>query len=102
MSTQEPRITHLSAFVGRPFNEQDRIHDLELSLNDEILARQRKNIEFMIRYYKNGGELPAQGKSIWVLDGKMIDHMPTRLAEGSVLWEEAVCLSFDFRSFSTY
>jgi hypothetical protein len=55
--------------------------------------RQRKNIEFLIHYYENGGEVPPPGQVMWLLDGKVVGEMPRELPEGSAMWREVVRLS---------
>ena len=66
---------------------------LRKELKDESLQDQRKNIEFLIRYYENGGKIPAPGQTIWLLDGKVVDKLPEEIPEGSAVWAEEVCLS---------
>ena len=61
-------------------------------VEDESLQFQRKNIEFLIHYYENGGKVPPPGQSMWLLDGKVVDKMPEKISEGSAMWLEVVCL----------
>jgi hypothetical protein len=65
----------------------------ERSLRMNHINFQRKNIEFLIHYYENGGKVPAPGQTIWLLDGKVVDKEPEEIPEGSVIWAEEVCLS---------
>lgn len=52
---------------------------------------QRKNIEFVIKYYENGGQIPSQGQYMYILDGQLVDKRPVPVPEGSILWVETVC-----------
>jgi hypothetical protein len=67
------------------------IIDAEFKLEDESLQFQRKNIEFLIHYYENGGKLPLPGQTMWLLDEKVVDKMPEKVFEGSAMWAEVVC-----------
>jgi hypothetical protein len=69
-----------------------KVRYLRKALEDESLQFQRKNIEFLIHYYENGGELPPPGQTMWLLDGEVIDKMPEGIPKGSALWAEVVCL----------
>jgi hypothetical protein len=54
-------------------------------------AFQRKNIELLIHYYQNGGEVPPPGQVMWLLDGEFVDEIPEKVSEGSAAWAEAAC-----------
>ena len=74
-------------------DEEFKLRYFRVWLEDESLQFQRKNIEFLIHYYENGGKIPAPGQTIWLLDGKVVDKEPEETPEGSVVWAEEVCLS---------
>ena len=96
MSTQGQgqSITFAPACIGTSIvNEEYMLRCLRKELKDESLQDQRKNIEFLIRYYENGGKIPAPGQTIWLLDGKVVDKKPMEIPEGSVVWAEEVCPS---------
>jgi hypothetical protein len=95
MSTQGQgqSITFAPARIGTSIVDAEfKLRYLRKSLEDESLQFQRKNIEFLIHYYENGGKLPAPGQTIWLLDGKVVDKMPERVSKGSAIWAEDVCL----------
>ncbi len=52
---------------------------------------QAKNLEYLIRYYENGGAVPPCGETMWLLDGKVVGEMPREVPEGSAMWGEEVC-----------
>jgi hypothetical protein len=96
MSTQEQKqsITFAPAYIGTSIvDEEFKLRRLREELRDESYQFQRKNIEFLIRYYENGRKIPAPGQTIWLLDGKVVDKEPEEIPEGSVVWVEEVCLS---------
>jgi hypothetical protein len=96
MSTQGQgqSITLAPACIGTSIvDEEYKLRHLREELKDESLQFQRKNIEFLIHYYENGGKVPAPGQTIWLLDGKVVDKEPIEIPEGSVVWAEEVCLS---------
>ena len=69
-----------------------KLRSLREVLKDESLQFQRKNIEFLIHYYENGGKVPPLGQTMWLLDGKVVDKMPEKVSNGSAMWAEVVCL----------
>jgi len=73
-------------------DEEYMLRHLREELEDDELQFQRKNIEFLIHYYENGGKIPAPGQTIWLLDGKVVDKEPEEIPEGSVVWAEEVRL----------
>jgi hypothetical protein len=97
MSTQGQgqSITFAPACIGTSIvDEEFMLRCLRKELKDESVQDQRKNIEFLIHYYENGGKIPAPGQTIWLLDGKVVDKLPEEIPEGSAVWaEEEVCLS---------
>ena len=96
MSTQEQEqsITFAPACIGTSeVDEEFMLRCLREELEDDELQFQRKNIEFLIHYYENGGKVPAPGQTIWLVDGKVVDKEPEEIPEGSVMWAEEVCLS---------
>jgi hypothetical protein len=96
MSTQVQgqSIIFAPAYEGTSeVDEEFQLRHLREELEDESLQFQRKNIEFLIHYYENGGKVPAPGQTIWLLDGKVVDKEPEEIPEGSVVWAEQVCLS---------
>jgi hypothetical protein len=95
MSTQGQgqTITFAPACIGTSIvDEEYKLRHLREELEDESYQFQRKNIEFLIHYYENGGKVPAPGQPIWLLDGKVVDKEPEEVPEGSVVWLEEVCL----------
>ena len=96
MSTQGQgqSITFAPACIGTSeVDEEYKLRCLREELEDDELQFQRKNIEFLIHYYENGGKVPAPGQTIWLLNGKVVDEEPEEIPEGSVVWAEEVCLS---------
>jgi hypothetical protein len=96
MSTQRQRqsITFAPPCIGTSIVDAEfKLRRLQEELKDESYQFQRKNIEFLIHYYENGGKVPAPGQTIWLLDGKVVDKEPEEIPEGSVMWAEEVCLS---------
>ena len=96
MSTQGQgqSITFAPAYEGTSeVDAEFKLRHLREELEDESYQFQRKNIEFLIHYYENGGKIPAEGQTIWLLDGKVVDKEPEEIPEGSVVWAEQVCLS---------
>jgi hypothetical protein len=96
MSTQGQgqSIIFAPACIGpSEVDEEFKLRRLREELKDESYQFQRKNIEFLIHYYENGGKLPAPGQTIWLVDGKVVDKEPEELPKGSVMWAEEVCLS---------
>jgi hypothetical protein len=96
MSTQRQgqSITFAPACIGTSeVDAEFKLRHLREDLEDESYQFQRKNIEFLIHYYENGGKIPAPGQTIWLLDGKVVDKEPVEIPEGSVVWAEEVCLS---------
>ena len=94
MSTQGQGqgITFAPATIGTSIVDAEfKLRYLRMSLEDEALQFQRKDIEFLIHYYENGGKLPAPGQTMWLLDGKVVNKMPEKIPKGSVLWSEEVC-----------
>jgi hypothetical protein len=97
MSTQGQKraITFAPACIGTSLVDAEfKLGYLRKALKDEsfLSQRQRKNIEFLIHYYENGGKLPPPGQTMWLLDGKVVDKMPEKIPEGSAVWAEEVCL----------
>jgi hypothetical protein len=96
MSTQGQgqRITFSPGCIGTSIVDAAfKLRYLRKSLEeDEALQYQRKNIEFLIHYYENGGKVPAPGQTMWLLDGKVVDKMPETIPEGSAIYPEEVCL----------
>jgi hypothetical protein len=93
MSTQGQGITFAPASIGTSIVDAEfKLRYLREELKDESLQFQRKNIEFLIHYYENGGKAPASGQTIWLLDGKVVDKMPEKIPKGSAMWAEEVCL----------
>jgi hypothetical protein len=95
MSTQKQGqgITFAPAVSGTSIvDEKYKLRCLREELEDESYQFQRKNIEFLIHYYENGGKVPTPGQAIWLLDGKVVDKEPEEVPEGSVVWLEEVCL----------
>jgi hypothetical protein len=89
MSTQGQgqSITFAPACSGTSeVDEEYKLRCLREELEDDELQFQRKNIEFLIHYYENGGKVPAPGQTIWLLDGKVVDKEPREIPEGSVVW----------------
>ena len=96
MSTQKQGQgrTFAPACIGTSeVDEEFKLRRLREELEDECYQFQRKNIEFLIHYYENGGKVPAPGQTMWLLDGKVVDKEPEEIPEGSVVWAEEVCLS---------
>ena len=96
MSTQGQGqgITFAPGCIGTSIVDAEyKVRYLRKSLEDESLQYQRKNIEFLIHYYENGGKVPAPGQTMWLLDGKVVDKEPEEIPKGSVMWAEEVCLS---------
>jgi hypothetical protein len=91
---QKQAITFAPACIGTSIVDAEfKLRYLRKSLEeDEALQYQRKNIEFLIHYYENGGKVPAPGQTMWLLDGKVVDKMPETIPEGSALYPEEVCL----------
>jgi hypothetical protein len=83
-------------------DEEFKLRYFRESLEDESLQFQRKNIEFLIHYYKNGGKIPAPGQTMWLLDGKVVDKRPERVPKGSVMWCEEVCLPLTLTYYYLY
>jgi hypothetical protein len=74
------------AHVGTSVGDAElKLHYLRAALQDGTAEheRQRKNIEFPIDFYEQGRKLPEGGKSIWLLDGKIVDKMPKVVPKGS-------------------
>ena len=97
MSTQGQgqAITFAPACIGTSIVDAEfKLSYLRKALEDGSIQsqRQRKNIEFLIHYYENGGKVPTPGQAIWLLDGKVVDKEPEEVPEGSVVWLEEVCL----------
>jgi hypothetical protein len=95
MSTQGQGqgITFAPACIGTSIvDEEFKLRYLRKSLEDESFQFQRKNIEFLIHYYENGGKIPAPGQTMWLLDGKVVNKMPEKVSKGSAMWPEEVCL----------
>ena len=97
MSTkaQGQAITFAPATIGTSIVDAEfKLGYLRKALDDGSIQsqRQRKNIEFLIHYYENGGNVPPPGQTMWLLDGKVIDKMPEKIPEGSTVWAEEVCL----------
>jgi len=95
MSTQGQgqAITFAPACIGTSIVDAEfKLGYLRKALDDEEFQFQRKNIEFLIHYYENGGKLPAAGQTMWLLDGKVVDKMPEKIPKGSAMWAEVVCL----------
>jgi hypothetical protein len=95
MSTQEQgqAITFAPACIGTSIVDAEfKLRYLRELLKDESLQFQRKNIEFLIHYYENGGKVPPLGQTIWLLDGKVVNKMPEKVSKGSAMWAEVVCL----------
>ena len=49
-----------------------KLRDLRAGLDDKSSLSaplQRKNLEFLIRYYENGGSIPVGDQVMWILDG---------------------------------
>ena len=96
MSTQGQgqSITFAPACIGTSIIDAEfQLRHLREELEDESYQFQRKNIEFLIHYYENGGKVPPPGQIMWLLDGKVIDKKPEEIPKGSVMWAEEVCLS---------
>ena len=88
MSTQKQGqgITFAPAVSGTSIvDEKYKLRCLREELEDESYQFQRKNIEFLIHYYENGGKVPTPGQAIWLLDGKVVDKEPEEVPEGSVV-----------------
>ena len=66
-----------------------KLHFLRQLLEDNSyeVQRHRENILFLIHYYENGGAPPPRGQTMWLVDGKIVDQMPT-WAKGSAIWPE--------------
>jgi hypothetical protein len=95
MSTQGQgkSITFLPAYIGTSIIDAEyKLRHLREELEDESYQFQRKNIEWLIHYYENGGKVPAPRQPIWLLNGKVVDKEPMEIPEGSVVWVERVCL----------
>jgi hypothetical protein len=97
MSTQGQgqAITFAPACIGTSIVDAEfKLGYLRKELEDKSIycQRQRKNIEFLIHYYENGGKVPPPGQTMWLLDGKVVDKMPEKIPEGSAMWAEEVCL----------
>jgi|SRR5271170_2804607 len=92
MSTQSQVTTISLADLGTQKEIEFRIQSLRRDLEDETLAFQRKNIEFLIHYYENGGKIPPRGQIMWLLDGKVVDKMPETVFRPSALWAERAAL----------
>jgi hypothetical protein len=106
MSTQGQGqgITFAPGCIGTSIVDAEfKLRYLRKSLEeDEALQYQRKNIEFLIHYYENGGKVPAPGQTMWLLDGKVVDKMPETIPEGSALYPEEVCLPLTLTYFTLY
>jgi hypothetical protein len=92
---QVQAITFAPACIGTSIVDAEfKLRYLRKALEDESIQsqRQRKNIEFLIHYYENGGKVPSPGQTMWLLDGKVVDKMPEKISEGSAMWLEVVCL----------
>jgi hypothetical protein len=64
MSTQGQgqSITFAPAYIGISIVDAEfKLRHLREDLKDESSQFQRKNIEFLIHYYENGGKIPAPG-----------------------------------------
>jgi hypothetical protein len=95
MSTQGQgqAIVFAPACIGTSIVDAEfKLRYLREVLKDESLQFQRKNIEFLIHYYENGGKVPPLGQTMWLLDGKVVDKMPEKVSKGSAMWAEVVCL----------
>jgi hypothetical protein len=95
MSTQGQgqAITFAPACIGTSIVDPEfKLRYLREVFEDESLQFQRKNIEFLIHYYENGGKAPPLGQTMWLLDGKVVDKMPEKVSKGSAMWAEVVCL----------
>jgi hypothetical protein len=95
MSTQGQGqgITFAPACIGTSIVDAEfMLRCLREELEDKSFQFQRKNIEFLIPYYENGGKVPAPGQTIWLLDGKVVDKIPEKIPKGSTVWAEEVCL----------
>ncbi|KIX09363.1 uncharacterized protein Z518_00442 [Rhinocladiella mackenziei CBS 650.93] len=88
MSNQGQEIKFAPAYVGTPIDAKTKLGYLREALDDKSLEFQRKNIEFLIRYYENGGKVPAPGQTMWLVDGKVVDKMPETLSKPSAMWAE--------------
>jgi len=86
------RITFAPACVGNFDLVKFKLEYLQELLNEDSIEarRQRKNIEYLINYYKNGGKPPEPSQIIWLVDGVVVDEMP-RGSTGEAIWREAVC-----------
>jgi hypothetical protein len=107
MSTQGQgqAITFAPARIGTSIVDAEfKLGYLRKAHEDEsfLSQRQRKNIEFLIHYYENGGKVPPPGQTMWLLDGKVVDKMPEKIPEGSAVWSEEVCLPFALTYYYLY
>jgi hypothetical protein len=85
MSTQGQGqgITFAPAYIGTSIVDAEfKLRYFREWLEDESLQFQRKNIEFLIHYYENGGKIPAPGQTMWLLDGKVVDKRPEEVPKG--------------------
>jgi hypothetical protein len=105
MSTQGQGqgITFAPACIA-PFivDTEFKLRYLREGLKDKSLQFQRKNIEFLIHYYENGGKVPAPGQIMWLLDGKVIDKRPEKVPKGSAIYPEEVCLPLTLTYYYLY
>ena len=107
MSTkaQGQAITFSPPYIGTSIvDEEFKLRRLREELKDEsfLSQRQRKNIDFLIHYYKNGGKVPPPGQIMWLLDGKVVDKMPEKIPEGSAVWSEEVYLPLTLTYYYPY
>jgi hypothetical protein len=105
MSTQGQgqSITFAPACMGTSeVDEEYMLRHLREELEDDELQFQRKNIEFLIHYYENGGKVPPPGQTMWLLDGKVVDKRPEKVPKGSAMWSEEVCLPLTLTYYYLY
>jgi hypothetical protein len=100
---QGQSITFAPACIGTSIvDEEFKLRYFREWLKDESLQFQRKNIEFLIHYYENGGKIPAPGQTMWLLDGKVVDKRPEKVPKGSAMWSEEVCLPLTLTYYYLY
>jgi hypothetical protein len=74
---QGQAITFTPAYIGTSIVDAEfKLRYLRKALEDGSIQsqRQRKNIEFLIHYYENGGKVPSPGQTMWLVDGKVVDR----------------------------
>lgn len=45
-------------------------------------------MKFLIEHYEGGGRIPSPGVEMWLVNGEVVDKMPTTFPPGTVVWRE--------------